>query len=274
MHFGKQLKLLAYEPWKENHLDYAMLKRVLEEMMQKARAASRIVMVSKSALEKQRKSQETDYDVLRESFRSEIFTSQEETQSDSREVLYRSDRHLQAGFVKRFVPNGLLERDDAEYDEGDEKPSEKPAAQTSTATTTTTTTTATTTTTTTVSAEANKSDKSESKEADENKADDTAAKPAKVSQLKLDRRLDGEPRATLDMQNLRVMVKEGGAPVIFDSADPEDSGMSFYGDITAFSTDAPDEPSYGVNSAYSINPGDEMTALHNRKRRRKENHQS
>ena len=71
MHFGKQLKLLAYEPWKEQHLDYRMLKERLEAMLARARKEGRVVLISKSALEKQRKSQEGDYEVLRESFRTE-----------------------------------------------------------------------------------------------------------------------------------------------------------------------------------------------------------
>ena len=71
MHFGKQLKLLAYEPWKEQHLDYRMLKERLDAMLARARREGRVVLISKSALEKQRKSQEGDYEVLRESFRTE-----------------------------------------------------------------------------------------------------------------------------------------------------------------------------------------------------------
>ena len=58
MHFGKQLRLLAYEPWKDEHINFAMLKRALKEMLEQARKEGRVVMIDKHEAERQRALQE------------------------------------------------------------------------------------------------------------------------------------------------------------------------------------------------------------------------
>ena len=58
MHFGKQLRLLAYEPWKDDHINFAMLKRALKEMLERARGEGRVIMIDKHEAERQRALQE------------------------------------------------------------------------------------------------------------------------------------------------------------------------------------------------------------------------
>ena len=58
MHFGKQLRLLAYEPWKDEHINFAMLKRALKAMLEQARKEGRVVMIDKHEAERQRALQE------------------------------------------------------------------------------------------------------------------------------------------------------------------------------------------------------------------------
>ena len=257
MHFGKQLKLLAYEPWKEQHLDYAMLKRVLADMMTRARAEGRVVLVSKSALEKQRKSQETDYDVLRESFRS----PQRYSGGGGEELnVHVSTRRIpQAGLVKRYVATGLLEKADDDDDEDDDDSSEYGATATTTTSTTSTTATETATTSSTTTTTSG-----------------TSA-GQQESQIKLNTRLDGLERAKLNMDNLSVVLvdtdgKPKASPMILTSSSAEDDrGMSFYGDLSTFvgssSGDGLRRKKFEEN--FGVNPGDEMTPLISASRRRK-----
>ena len=58
MHFGKQLRLLAYEPWKDEHINFAMLKKALKAMLEQARKEDRVVMINKHEAERQRALQE------------------------------------------------------------------------------------------------------------------------------------------------------------------------------------------------------------------------
>ena len=200
MHFGKQLKLLAYEPWKEQHLDYRMLKERLEAMLARARKEGRVVLISKSALEKQRKSQEGDYEVLRESFRTESH-------------MRRNDRA-----------------------EGASPAPPQPDAE---------------------------------------------AAPV----LRLDRRLDGEPRAQLDLSNIPVVeVDENGKPKgsllpLLSGADA-DSAMqgSTVAQEGAASASGAAAGTQSTTEEGVVNPGDELVAITRleegkdgaRRRRRKE----
>ena len=45
MHFGKQLHLLAYQPWKNDYIDFGMLKRVIKSIFDAARQQDRIMEV-------------------------------------------------------------------------------------------------------------------------------------------------------------------------------------------------------------------------------------
>ena len=45
MHFGKQLHLLAYQPWKNDYIDFAMLKHVIKAIFEAAKQQNRIVEV-------------------------------------------------------------------------------------------------------------------------------------------------------------------------------------------------------------------------------------
>ena len=46
MHFGKQLKFLAYPPWKHEYIDYSMLKRTLHAVMDAGKAQGRTKTVT------------------------------------------------------------------------------------------------------------------------------------------------------------------------------------------------------------------------------------
>jgi len=58
MRFGKQLRYLAYAPWKEQHINYKMLKQAIKRMLAIARMQNRTVVVDKAAAAKQREEQE------------------------------------------------------------------------------------------------------------------------------------------------------------------------------------------------------------------------
>lgn len=48
MHFGKQLNLLAYQPWKEHYINFEFLKKVIKDVLKKGNEEGRVILMSKA----------------------------------------------------------------------------------------------------------------------------------------------------------------------------------------------------------------------------------
>lgn len=54
MHFGKQLNLLAYQPWKEYYINFDFLKKVIKDILKKGKGEGRIILMSKEEANRMR----------------------------------------------------------------------------------------------------------------------------------------------------------------------------------------------------------------------------
>ena len=54
MHFGKQLNLLAYQPWKEYYLNFDLLKKVIKDILKKGKEEGRVLMLGKEEANRMR----------------------------------------------------------------------------------------------------------------------------------------------------------------------------------------------------------------------------
>lgn len=54
MHFGKQLNLLAYQPWKEHYINFDFLKKVIKDIVSKGKEEGRVILMGKEEANRMR----------------------------------------------------------------------------------------------------------------------------------------------------------------------------------------------------------------------------